>query len=875
MKVNVAEIDQLLVPITTYFKKDNFTHQEVNNNPPLRSELFSKDQMYLHARQLAALHTIRDYDSPERLLKDLSDNEEILFEVNKLLKKSVNEKKSISPAAEWLLDNFYLIEEQIRIGKLHLPKGYSKQLPKLLNGVPRVYDIAIEIISHSDGHIDIQSLTDFVSAYQAEHELNMGELWAIPIMLRLALLENLSRVAARIAVDRKDTALANEWAKQILSIAETNPKDLVLIISDMARSKPPIVSSFVAEFARKLQWKGPALTMPLNWLELHLSQTDDTIASMVLIENQKQAANQVSVSNSINSLRFLSKMDWREFVETMSIVDRTLCGDINGVYGRMDFYTRDEYRHSVERIAKRCSQSEHVIAQMVIDLAQQSYSVNPTDMRKSHVGYYLTKSGIDITERAAGIQRTFGTRLRKVMDDVDALIYVVLAFLLTGVMSGLLIAQAFNEGLHSWSLSILALLILLCVSHLALAITNWLAIILITPRPLPKLNFSSGIPNEYRTMVIVPSLLISNSKIDELIEDLEVRFLANRDQNLVFGLLTDFIDAPTQHMPGDDDLVNFARYRIERLNQKYESEAHEIFFLFHRPRMWNAMNKIWMGFERKRGKISDLNKLFRDNSSEAAFSSIVGSKRIYTSVKYVITLDTDTQLPREAAHKLVGLMAHPLNHAVYDEKKKRVVEGYSIVQPRIAISLHGATRSLFTRLHENDAGIDPYTRVTSDVYQDVFNEGSFIGKGIYEVDAFERALHGRFPVNRILSHDLLEGLYARCGFASDIQLYEDYPSRYSIDINRRHRWIRGDWQIANWFLPFVPSAHNGLKKNSISALSRWKIFDNLRRSFMPIALSWFVGNSMDDANGPCILDHGSDGDYFCTCHNSLYLEYLS
>ena len=289
MKVNTTEIDQLLVPLTSYFKKDSFTHKEVNEHPPLRSELYSKEQMEHHAQQLALSHTLSIKDSPELLLKDLSDNEEILFHVNELLKTSAKEKKSISPAAEWLLDNCYLIEEQIIIGKRYLPKGYSKGLPKLANGFPRVYDLAIEIISHSDGHIDIQSLSHFISSYQKERDLTLGELWAIPIMLRLALLENLSRVAARIAVDRKDSALANKWARQLIDTAAKNPKDLVLIIADMARSNPPMVSAFVAEFARKLQWKGPELSLPLNWVEQHLSGTEDSINSMVLSENQKQA----------------------------------------------------------------------------------------------------------------------------------------------------------------------------------------------------------------------------------------------------------------------------------------------------------------------------------------------------------------------------------------------------------------------------------------------------------------------------------------------------------------------------------------------------------------------------------------------------------
>ncbi len=836
MKVIANEIDQLLDPLTSYFKKDNFTRQEVNNNPPLRSELFSRDQMNLHARHLASWHIIRHHDSPELLLKALSENEDILFDVDELLNRSIQDKKSISPAAEWLVDNFYLIEEQIRIGKLYLPKGYSKELPKLDNGFPRVYDIAIEIISHSDGHIDIQSLTEFVAAYQEESDLTIGELWAIPIMLRLALLENLSRVAARIAVDRMDTALANKWANQILSIAETNPKDLVLIISDMARSKPPIVSAFVAEFARKLQWKGPALTIALNWLEQHLSETDNTIASMVLIENQKQAADQVSVSNSINSLRFLAKMDWREFVEMMSVVERTLQQDIHGVYRKMDFYTRDDYRHKIEGIARRCDRPEREIAQIVIDLARQSFLNNHGDARKAHVGHYLTKSGIVQTENAAGVKLSISQRLLQALYNSDYQIYVFTAILITILAGGLMALKASGEGIRSWGLIIIILLSLVSVSQLAMAITNWLATLLVRPKPLPKMDFSLGIPNQYRTLVVVPTLLTESLQIEKLIEDLEVRFLANRDHNLLFGLLTDFKDASSEHLPCDETLVKVAQIKIEDLNHKYGSESNEIFFLFHRPRLWNEKDKQWMGYERKRGKISDLNQLLRSKSKEGTFSVIVGSERIYTSVKYVITLDTDTQLPRDAAHKLVGLMAHPLNHAVYDEKKKRVVEGYAIVQPRIAISLHGATRSGYTHLHENDAGIDPYTLVTSDVYQDVFNEGSFIGKGIYDVDAFEKALNNRFPENRILSHDLLEGSYARCGFASDVQLYEDYPSRYCIDISRRHRWIRGDWQIANWFLPFVPSASNGLKKNSISALSRWKIFDNLRRSLVPIAL---------------------------------------
>ena len=836
MKVKANVIDELLSPLSSYVRKDNFSRKEVNENPPLRAELFSIEQMEQHAQQLAGHHDVIVGQSAELLLKELSDNEKILSQVNELLQKSVKEKRSISPAAEWLLDNFYLIDDQIRIAKRHLPKGYSKGLPKLqhgaMAGLPRVYNIAIEIIAHSDGHIDIHRLTSFITSYQKERDLTLGELWAVPIMLRLALIENLSRVAARIAVDRNDSALANKWAKQIIETAENNPKDLVLVIADMARSKPPMVSAFIAEFARKLQWKGMELTLPLHWLEQQLAGTDDTINSMVLLENQQQAADQVSVSNSINSLRFLAKTDWRDFVEHMSIVEQTLRNDVNGMYAKMDFHTRDHYRHTVEEIALNSGLSESDVAGIAVNLGQESFSRNKDDQRKAHVGYYLLDKGITQIEKEVRFRLSFWKALQRRARKSSGTIYVLTAVLTALILctSMILLAGTLKPG---W-LIVVGLLSIISASYFAVAMANWWSTLWIKPFSLPKLDFSSGIPEENRTLVIVPTLLVNQAQVDKLVEELEVRFLSNRDANLLFGLLTDFRDASLQTMPEDEALIEFAQKRIIELNHQYGRSSNDTFFLFHRPRTWNKADKIWMGYERKRGKLSDLNKLLRGQSRNH-FSVIVGDEQVYKTVKYVITLDTDTQLPREAAWKLVGLMAHPLNHPVFDEKKNRVVEGYGIVQPRIAISLHGATRSGFTRLHENDSGIDPYTRVTSDVYQDLFGEGSFIGKGIYDVDAFEKALHDRFPENRILSHDLLEGSYARCGFASDIQFYEDYPSRYQVDINRRHRWIRGDWQIGNWFLPRVIGKDHRAQRNPISALSRWKIFDNLRRSLIPIA----------------------------------------
>ena len=368
-------IEDLLGHLRAYFQKNSITRKDTDETPPLRSELFTKHQMEHHAESLALLHQLDYTEAPEQLIKRLSDNEEVLTRVINLLQDSVKEKTRISPAGEWLLDNYYLIEEQILTGKRYLPKRYSKGLPRLINtasaGLPRVYDIALEIISHSDGHVDIASLSSFIAAYQKINYLTIGELWAVPIMLRLALLENLRRVAARVAIDRIDENLANNWADKMIANAEKNPKNLVLIIADMARSNPPMVSAFVAPFTQKLQWKGPELSLALTWLDQHLAEKNTTISVMVQDENQRQAADQVSMSNSINSLRFLAKMDWRDFVETMSVVEQTLREDIAGIYQHMDFFTRDSYRHAVEKIAKKSELAENDVARIAITLAKK------------------------------------------------------------------------------------------------------------------------------------------------------------------------------------------------------------------------------------------------------------------------------------------------------------------------------------------------------------------------------------------------------------------------------------------------------------------------------------------------------------------------
>ena len=810
------------------------------DEPPLRSELLTANQMEQHGKSLAARHQLDLKRGSDELLARLDENEDVLLGVRDLLVEAVTAERPITPAGEWLLDNFYLIEEQIRAARIHLPKGFSRELPCLLNsqsaGLPRTYDIALETISHGDGRVDPESLSSFIAAYQTVTALELGELWALPIMLRLALVENLRRVAAHMATDRSDRNHAQDWADQMIATAEKDPKSLILVIAEMARSNPPLVSSFVAELARRLQGQGPALALPLTWIEERLSESGATIKQLVEAENQRQAADQVSVSNSIGSLRFLGAMDWREFVETMSMVEQILREDIGGVYGRMDFSTRDRYRHVIEKVAKRSPLSESAVAREAIALARQHVASTNDYPRADHVGFYLVDRGLPQLLKKAEASSSGAEALRTASERFPLAIYIGSIAGITAVITAILLSKAHAVGVLHWPLALLGVVLILCASHLAVAMVNWLATLLATPYLLPRMDLSKGIPRELRTLVVVPTMLTSEASIGELVEALEVRFLANRDENLHFGLLTDFRDANQESLPEDGALLRLAQQKIAQLNEKYPGANSNTFFLFHRPRRWNPGERTWMGYERKRGKLGDLNALLRGRATDR-FSLIVGATLVLANIRYVITLDTDTQLPRDSAWQLVGAMAHPLNRPCYDADQQRVVEGYGILQPRVSVSLPGTNRSRYARLYGSEPGIDPYTRAVSDVYQDLFHEGSFIGKGIYDVDAFEQALNWRFPENRILSHDLLEGCYARAGLLSDVQVYEEYPARYSADVSRRHRWIRGDWQILRWALPCVPGPGVRFRHNPLSGLSRWKIFDNLRRSLIPASLT--------------------------------------
>ena len=548
---------------TTLLRKGAPSRAPPVEEPPLRAELFSADQMERHGSVLATSHRLASQRGPDTLLSRLAANESVLSGVRRRLAAAVSVNHRITPGGEWLLDNFHLIEEQVGIARRDLPRGYSRALPRLAAGpsagLPRVYDIALETIAHGDGRVDVDSLARFMSTYQAVAALQLGELWAIPIMLRLALIQNVRRIAIEIATDTADRALAGGWADRMRAIAQSDPKGLILVIADMARSDPPMTAPFVSELARRLQGRGPALALPLTWIEQRLSEFHLTIEQLVQSGNEQQAAKQVSISNSIGSLRCLDATDWREFVENTSMVEQQLREDPAGVFGKMNFSSRDRYRHAVERLAKESAASEVEVARAAIRLSQEGADRGNADPRRSHVGFYLIDAGRPALQLALNAQRTIAASARGLASRSPTFVYLGAIAILTGLFTALLLAMASDDGVSLAMLAVVLVISLLATSQLAVTLVNWFATLLVTPHPLPRMDFSSGIAPQSRALVVVPAMLTGARGIEDLAEALEVRFLANQDVNLHFALLTDFVDADEKTMPEDAALLQLAR----------------------------------------------------------------------------------------------------------------------------------------------------------------------------------------------------------------------------------------------------------------------------------------------------------------------------
>jgi len=801
---------------------------------PLRGEILSIERLEERAKALAASFTVarNPRRRARRFFPRLEDNARILREAYRIMADDVHRGEVVSPAAEWLLDNFHLVEAEIR-GILHtLPREYYLQLPKLASreqaGTARIYAMALELIRQSDGRLDRHRLIRFVVAYQTVAPLTIGELWAWPSMLKLALIENLRRLAGDMLDSRSARREADRYVAQL---------DAAQDYSVLPPQPAALHTAYVVQLLQRIREYGPVVSPLRAAVEARLSEHGTTAEEAIRTDHASQATAQVAIANAITSLRLCSTLDWADYVERVSLIEQVLQRDPAGVYGGMDFLSRDRYRHAVEDLAEPTGEAQLRVALRTVESARQAAELAPSG-RAAHVGYHLIGKGRPELETDVEYRPRLAEDVRRVVFFYTTEIYLGSIGVFTGL---LLFGAAWHAGLlgeTAWT----AALLFFPASEFAIALVQRLAAWVVPPRRLPRLDYSVGVSADARTMVIVPTLLTSVTGVNDLLDHLEVQALGNLDPRIHFAILSDFVDAPTEEMPEDGDILAAARAGIDALNARHGEGRTDRFYLFHRARRWNPGEGSWMGWARKRGKIEEFNRLLR-GATDTSFRVQIGDLSILPSVRYCLTLDSDTRLPRDTAKKLIGIIAHPLNRPHFDPRLRRVTEGYGILQPRVSVTMASAAGSRFARVYAGHTGVDPYTTAVSDTYQDLFGEGLFTGKGLYDVDTFMAALDGRVPENALLSHDLFEGLHARAALVTDVEVVDDYPSSVLTHARRQHRWVRGDWQILFWLFPVVPT-HKGLERNRLPLISRWKIFDNLRRSLVApatvafLALAW-------------------------------------
>ena len=816
---------------------------------PILAELFSVERLEQHARTLAAAQTVTD--TPHRgrdLHRRIGENGRALLESYRVLVQAIKNERAITPAAEWLVDNFHIVDEQLREIRDDLPPDYYRELPKLaaghLDGYPRVLGLAWAYIAHTDSRFDPESLRRMVRAYQEVEPLTIGELWAIAISLRVLLVDNLRRLAEQIVQSRSAREQANLIADGLLGIGAGGPEAAAASLRRLSRAA--LGTAARVQLFQRLRDQDPAVTPGLRQLEELLAAEGNAAEEVVRLEHQRQATMNVTVRNVITSMRLISWFDWAQFVEGVSHVDDVLRGQ--SAFGDMDFATRDRYRHAVEELARGAGLSEVEVARRAAAMAAVTPSAHDAEASASapsrDPGYYLVSDGRPSFERALQVRVPLTDRLRRAYVGTATAGYVGTIVLITAVVLGVpLLISGDTDAAGRWNL-LIAILALIPASDLAIALVNRFVTRVLGPRPLPRLDLDAGVPSGLRTLVVVPTLLTTAAEVETQVGGLEVHYLANHEGDLRFALLTDWLDAQTEQVPGDDELLATAAAAIDRLNERHGEApgGGARFLLFHRKRSWNEAEGRWMGWERKRGKLHELNDLLRGSTTTGILTSSRPASIPPADVRYVVTLDADTRLPRGVVGRLVGTIAHPLNQPGFDPRVGRVTHGYGVLQPRITPALPAEREaSIFQRIFSGAAGIDPYASAVSDVYQDLFREGSYTGKGIYDLDAFSAAMLDRVPENALLSHDLFEGIFARAGLVTDIELFDEFPSNYLVSAARQHRWARGDWQLLPWILGRARDALGRRSRGPLPAIARWKMIDNLRRTLSaPMAVATLV-----------------------------------
>jgi cyclic beta-1,2-glucan synthetase len=776
----------------------------------------------------------------------LADNERELVEGYRATMRATRAGIAITPAAEWLIDNFHLMERQIREIRTDLPPGYYRQLPKLASGpfeaYPRVFGVAWAYVAHTDSRFDLEILRRYVRAYQEVQPLTIGELWAVSITLRIVLIENLRRLAEKIARSQEARRQADHLADRLLGAAGPAAEAGAVLLAE--RDEEPLAKAFVAQLTHRLRDQdfrtGPALT----WLDERLAAQGTTADAVVREEQESQVSANVTMRNIVTSLRLISEVDWLDLFESISLVSDLLSAGSG--FQDMDVATRNHYRSAIEELARGSGRTEIDVATRALQVGEFGQRLGGDSQdRRSDPGFSLLAPGRRAFEKTLGYRSPPEAWIERLVKAVGITGYGVAIVGVAAVLlsAPLMILSALHVGVVG--LIMLALSGAVPALDAAVAMVNAVVTRVFRATFLPALALRGGVPSRLRTLVAVPMLLSSQAVIAEQIEALEIHHLASLDGDIHFALLSDWNDAASETVESDAALLAAASEGVERLNRKYgPAPGGDRFLLLHRRRVWSEGEQRWIGWERKRGKLHELNRLLRGAADTTYAPQDGGSPAVPLDIRYVITLDADTRLPRDAVRRLIGKMAHPLNQPRYDSALGRVVEGYGVLQPRVTPSLPGRDAgSLFQRIFSSPNGIDPYAAAVSDVYQDLFGEGSYAGKGIYEIDAFEAALAGRTPDATLLSHDLFEGVFARAGLASDVEVVEEFPARYDVASLRHHRWARGDWQLLPWIFGWGRGRRKG---GGLPTIGRWKMLDNLRRSLTAPAgvIALFAGWSL-------------------------------
>ena len=757
------------------------------------------------------------------LLRRLNENARNIERVYRILVSMSAAREPIPLESEWLLDNYYVIDEAIRQTYEHLPRSYYVELPVVRTGrhtgLPRVYALADAIIGAGENVTTESRILDSLKEYQHTSALTSGEIWAVPIMLRLAVIEVLRRLSDQLlaTVESRRSALAAHKAQS---------RGRRIVLPDEPSD------AYAAAIWESIREEGPSSEAMAEWVTAHLGDSH----ALTHREFCRQASNQLCIGNAVTTLRLLGVIDWKAFFESASLVEAILRNDPAGVYARQDFPTRDRCGWAIQKLSRGSGRPE-------VDVARTAIATARRELPQRTVADFLIGDGLPDFRRQLG----YKTRLAELPLEWAMRNPGTVYFALLGASTLVALAPAIAlliGGYGFFGIAALAISAILA-SEIGNALTNYIVRKAIPPRILPKLEFKKGIPADCGTFVVVPTLLANAAQADELVARLELHALACADPALSFALLTDLTDAPTPVLPDDADAVEALLAGIARLNATYCPVGRPQFFLFHRRRLFNAAENCWMGWERKRGKLDEFNRLLRD-ATDTSYAVLSCEPAEVPRVRYVLTLDTDTVLPRDAARQMIATLAHPLNAPRLSADGRRVVAGYAILQPRVSFLYRAGFRSWFARVFAGSTGVDPYASASSDTSMDLFGRGSFTGKGLYDIDAFAATAGHAFPENTILSHDLIESNYARCALATDIEVFDEFPAKYHAYAKREHRWIRGDWQLIPWLGRSVPTVDGPALPNALPLLERWKIADNLRRSFVApaalllLALAWTI-----------------------------------